>query len=122
MSLCSDYLDLSDNQLSGTIPAELGRLILLRNLLMHNNQLTGQIPVSFAALGRLGRLRLESNDLTGFVPNSVCAVYSNSYPLFVTDCATELYCPCCVYCCEDGGDCTCQFEDTGLNFLCSEYT
>ena len=38
-------LDLSDNQLSGTIPAELGSLANLEFLHLRDNQLSGMIPI-----------------------------------------------------------------------------
>jgi hypothetical protein len=117
-----DVLDLSSNEFSGSIPTELGRLIFLRNLLLQNNRLTGDVPSSFASLRRVSVLRLESNDLTGVVPNATCAVFNQTYPVFATDCSSpEIVCPCCMYCCEDNGDCTCQFADTDLSFLCSEF-
>ena len=89
------------------------------NLSLHTNLLNGQVPASLSALGRLNTLRLEANDLTGTVPTSVCAVFNNTYPVFVADCLGELVCPCCMFCCEDGTNCDCQHEDTNLSFLCN---
>jgi Leucine-rich repeat (LRR) protein len=118
-----DELNLSGNQLTGLLPEELGRLIFLRNLLLNANALTGDIPASFANLDRLVTLRLEDNALMGVVPEPVCAVYSETYPVFVTDCLDgEVICDCCMFCCSESGGCECQFADTDLSFLCAEFT
>ena len=58
-------LDLDDNQLTGSIPTELGDLASLTNLGLGNNQLTGSIPTEFGDLASLTVLRLYSNQLTG---------------------------------------------------------
>lgn len=117
--LVQENLDLSENQLSGTIPTEMGRLILLRQLLLNSNQLTGQIPTEFQALSRLNTLRVESNILSGSVPDSVCAVFDNSLPLFVTDCFSNVTCDCCTHCCRSQGGCECLFPETSdLQYRC----
>ncbi|KAG7354035.1 RHS repeat-associated core domain containing protein [Nitzschia inconspicua] len=119
-----DELNLSENLLSGPLPTELGRLIFLRNLLLQSNRLTGSVPSTFARLNRLISLRLEDNSLTGTVPDNVCDVYDQTYPIFVTDCLNddEIICDCCMFCCQDGGGCECQFANTDLSFLCAEFT
>jgi hypothetical protein len=118
-----DQLNLANNLLTGPLPEELGRLIFLRNLLLQSNALTGTVPVSFAKLDRLNSLRLEDNDLSGTVPDEVCAVYSQTFPIFVTDCLDgEIDCDCCMFCCENGGGCECEFANTQLSFLCAEFT
>lgn len=122
LALLRDNLDLSDNKLSGPIPLEFGRLLLLRQLLLYSNQLTGEIPTSFRSLGSLNKLRVEFNLLSGSVPDSVCAVFNNSFPVFASDCVSDLECPCCSYCCTREGNCVCQFENTpGLEFLCTGF-
>ena len=39
-----DALHLHNNQLTGEIPKEIGKLINLKYLYLNNNQLTGEIP------------------------------------------------------------------------------
>uniref|UniRef100_A0A1U8AX54 non-specific serine/threonine protein kinase n=1 Tax=Nelumbo nucifera TaxID=4432 RepID=A0A1U8AX54_NELNU len=58
-------LDLSDNQLSGTIPTHIGKLTRLTYLDLSVNQLSGVLPLSLANLSNLSELYLSNNALTG---------------------------------------------------------
>ena len=62
------YLGLADNELTGPIPAELGDLINLGWLILGENQLTGPIPAALGDLIHLGWLELWGNELTGPIP------------------------------------------------------
>ncbi|KAB5551598.1 hypothetical protein DKX38_008909 [Salix brachista] len=76
-----EILELSENQLSGSIPVEialnlstpipteLGNLVLLEFLLLNNNDLSGEIPESFEKLSSLLGCNFSSNDLTGALPS-----------------------------------------------------
>ena len=46
----TDSLDLSNNQLTGSIPSEIGNLTILEVLYLSGNQLTGEIPESICDL------------------------------------------------------------------------
>ena len=61
-------LPLQDNYLTGSIP-DLGRLTNLTLLRMWNNQLTGKIPASLSNLTKLRYLELWENQLTGPIPD-----------------------------------------------------
>ena len=61
-------LDLSDNELSSTIPSELGHLTYLEVLYLSENQLSGTIPPALGILSHLIELGLWSNELTGTIP------------------------------------------------------
>ena len=61
-------LDLNDNQLSGTIPTQLGNLANLEELLLTRNQLTGTIPAELGNLASLQGLYLGGNQLRGEIP------------------------------------------------------
>ncbi|MYD92844.1 MAG: hypothetical protein F4Y02_03965 [Chloroflexi bacterium] len=61
-------LDLSQNQLSGEIPAAIGQLTGLTNLDFFGNQLTGAIPPQIGNLDKVTRLSLWANQLSGSIP------------------------------------------------------
>ena len=61
-------LYLNDNQLSGTIPPELGGLSTLDSLSLQNNELSGTIPNSMGNLDSLRYSRFANNAFTGCVP------------------------------------------------------
>ena len=61
-------LTLSHNNLTGPIPPELGRLTNLKSLWLHDNRLTGAIPPELGNLPMLAGLLLSSNNLAGPIP------------------------------------------------------
>ena len=117
-----DYLvalGLGNNQLTGTLPSELGTLDRLSSLLLHNNSFTGLLPEEFgdlssltvlqldtnqlqgplpADLGRLTTLNelfLEGNDFSGNVPSDLCVL--DSLVTMTVDC-DRVVCSCCEMC------------------------
>ena len=62
------WLDLSYNDLTGSIPPELGNLTNLEGLDLGENQLSGSIPPELGNLTNLQGLRLGGNPLTGSIP------------------------------------------------------
>ena len=61
-------LDLPENQLTGSIPSELGNLTNLESLSLGYNQLTGSIPPQLGQLTKLWQLHLAGTGLTGEIP------------------------------------------------------
>ena len=61
-------LNLIDNELSGSIPSELGNLANLTELNLSSNQLSGSIPSELGNLTNLTLLWLADNQLSGCVP------------------------------------------------------
>ena len=61
-------LDLSENNLSGCIPAEVGSLINLQYINLSYNELSGPLPESMGNLINLRTLSLSNNTLSGEVP------------------------------------------------------
>lgn len=61
-------INLWTNNLTGTIPPELGDLPQLLQLDLGRNALTGEIPSELGKLAQLLRLRLDRNALTGEIP------------------------------------------------------
>ena len=63
-----DSIALHDNNLSGAIPRELGNLPLLYELSLYNNNLSGTIPRELGNLTLLETLSLYNNNLSGAIP------------------------------------------------------
>ena len=61
-------LGLGDNQLTGPIPPELGRLTNLERLQLFENQLSGPIPPELGQLTNLVTLNLFDTRLSGPIP------------------------------------------------------
>ena len=66
-----NWLTLSHNNLSGPIPPELGNLPMLDALLLSSNNLAGPIPPEFGRLTRLTDLWLQRNNLSGRIPSEL---------------------------------------------------
>ena len=64
-------LNLDFNQLSGTIPTELGELGSLTGLDFGLNELSGTIPTELGALTSLTVLSLYENQLSGTIPTEL---------------------------------------------------
>ncbi|KAJ9683606.1 hypothetical protein PVL29_019252 [Vitis rotundifolia] len=65
------YLNLSWNELTGAIPSSLGRLTKLTHLSLYYNQLNDSIPHQIGTLTELTYLNLSWNELTGAIPSSL---------------------------------------------------
>ena len=63
-----EWLRLDSNQLSGAIPAALGNMPNLEWLYLGSNQLSGAIPATLGNLSNLTRLTLSENQLSGAIP------------------------------------------------------
>jgi len=61
-------LNLSMNELSGSIPDAIGSILGLEQLCLAHNNLSGQIPTSLQNLTSMWKLDLSFNDLQGEVP------------------------------------------------------
>ncbi|KAM0915215.1 hypothetical protein ACQ4PT_010987 [Festuca glaucescens] len=66
-----DMLSLSSNSLQGTIPSELTNSTTLLGLDLSNNYLTGSMPLQIGALLQLLQLDISFNNLSGQVPFSL---------------------------------------------------
>jgi len=67
-------LNLYDNNLTGSIPPEIGNLPYLAYLYLDQNNLSGEIPGEIGSLSRLEVLDLSFNGLTGMIPKSLAAL------------------------------------------------
>ncbi len=65
---CVRQIDLSENQLVGTLPPELDTLKSISRLYLYDNQITGNIPPEWNGMYSLRQLWLFNNQLTGNIP------------------------------------------------------
>jgi len=63
-----ERLSLSNNNLVGQLPDEIGKLIKIKNFSMPFNQVSGNIPASIGQLEILERINLDFNNLNGEIP------------------------------------------------------
>ncbi|CAM0873811.1 unnamed protein product [Alopecurus aequalis] len=56
------------NQISGSIPKDIGNLNSLQSLFLSRNSFTGILPSSLSHLKNLGRLRVAENKISGSIP------------------------------------------------------
>ncbi|GLJ05373.1 hypothetical protein SUGI_0017030 [Cryptomeria japonica] len=61
-------IDLSERNLSGTLPQRISQLTQLRSISLQNNNLSGTLP-DLCRLTKLEIIRLENNYLTGTIPD-----------------------------------------------------
>jgi len=76
------YLILSSNQLEDVIPPELGNLSSLELLILSSNQLSGSLPPELGSLSNLDVLHLQSNQLDGSIPLSFIKLSELDYFFF----------------------------------------
>ena len=69
-------LDLSSNNLSGSIPPEIGELREIIALNLSRNRLSGSIPGTFSNLISIESLDLSYNNLSGVIPQNLTDLYS----------------------------------------------
>ncbi|KAG8383429.1 hypothetical protein BUALT_Bualt04G0012300 [Buddleja alternifolia] len=81
LSSCSglELLDASSNNFSGELPVgTLLKLTNLKSLVLSFNNFVGDLPDSLSKLVNLEVLDLSSNDLSGFIPSGLCQDPRNS--------------------------------------------
>ncbi|RZC52761.1 hypothetical protein C5167_021188, partial [Papaver somniferum] len=61
-------LDLSGNQLSGSVPPNLANCTYLNKLRLSSNHLSGQIPYELSSLARLNNFSAAYNNFSGQIP------------------------------------------------------
>jgi hypothetical protein len=64
-------LDLSNDGLYGSIPPELAKCQYLNSLMLSDNKLSGTLPYELSTLGRLNKFSVMNNDLSGGIPSSL---------------------------------------------------
>ncbi|KAK7244381.1 hypothetical protein RIF29_39202 [Crotalaria pallida] len=72
-------VDLSSNELCGTIPPQMFSLIGLHTLNLSHNKLMGGIPEEIGNMKNLESLDFSTNKLSGEIPQSMCSLSFLSY-------------------------------------------
>ena len=103
---------LSDNNLSGPIPTELGAMSALEELwISNNNKITGTIPIELGELTNLNILYMQDTSLEGTMPTEICLLrdtttiqsssgFETQLQNLGVDCQ-EVECCCCTTCISD---------------------
>lgn len=120
-----DFVDMSDNELTGLIPTSLFNIPTLRIVYLSNNMLEGEIPSNYGnppllvdlyldgnrlqgtvppiSLGQLTSLTeflLDGNNLSGTMPTSVCRLVTDgTLQDLWADCKPPAEIQCAVDCC-----------------------
>ena len=88
-------LNLSSNELSGLLPNEIGYLTNLNYLYLDGNNLSGPIPPELGNMDNLNEILLNGNHFYGQIPDEICnnenltVVLSNQN----SDIITNYFCP-----------------------------
>ena len=64
-------IQLTDNNLDGPIPPEIGNFTKLQHLYLYENNISGSIPPEIGNLDKLEYLLLQNNQLTGAIPDEI---------------------------------------------------
>jgi Leucine-rich repeat (LRR) protein len=92
-------INFADNALYGAIPPDIGTFSFLEILLLDNNVLSGEIPSELENISTLKQLTLNSNELKGDVPAGVCSLKGSGLVELWADClGPEVTCECCTKC------------------------
>lgn len=72
-----EYLDVSNNSLTGDLPSSVSRLKNLVYLDLSNNALSGDIYAGWTVMPKLKILDLSKNNFSGFIPCQMCSLLSS---------------------------------------------
>jgi len=103
------WLFMNDNDITGTLPTELGNLVNMTHMSFKDCLLEGTIPSEFGRMTKLENLFLETNSLTGSMPNEVCLLRNLALTQLVVDCSIGEEGPKVGVECETGENSCCTF-------------
>jgi hypothetical protein len=88
------YLDLRNNDLSGTLPLFIGDLANLRVVDFSLNNLEGKIPETVGNWSLISSATFSGNSFTGTMPTQFCKFVDNATDSVFVDC--NVSCDCCL--------------------------
>jgi Leucine-rich repeat (LRR) protein len=87
------------NSLTGTIPASIGQWTALTYFDASLNQLTGTLPASIGNWSQIQIAYFHANQFTGSMPNGICPYINETIgDVLEADCLSVINCTCCTYC------------------------
>jgi hypothetical protein len=93
------YFSVNDNALMGTLPASIGQWTALKYFIVSNNAMTGTIPASIGNWSQIQSATFYFNQFTGAMPNGICPYINATIgELLEADCAICSLEPCCTSC------------------------
>ncbi|WVZ51072.1 hypothetical protein U9M48_002254 [Paspalum notatum var. saurae] len=85
LSVSLTFLSISVNEISGSIPKDIGNLISLQYLDLSNNYFTGTLPFSLSKLKNLQSFSVYSNQFSGSIPMTIGNLTELNYLDFDTN-------------------------------------
>ena len=92
--LSLEFLTLSDNKFTSTLPAYLGGLSSVREMYLYKNNFVGTIPSALGLLTNLTRLEMHNNNLSGTVPQELCDLVAMGILVTLTVDCDKVICTC----------------------------
>ncbi|KAG4156880.1 hypothetical protein ERO13_D02G025866v2 [Gossypium hirsutum] len=91
------YVDLSHNNLSGTVPTWLlENNTKLEDLILKGNSFTGPLSLSSALISNVSSIDISENKLQGQIPTGICSTFPHLRRLFLSKNAFEGIIPLCL--------------------------
>ncbi|XP_040943996.1 receptor-like protein 45 isoform X2 [Gossypium hirsutum] len=91
------YVDLSHNNLSGTVPTWLlENNTKLEDLILKGNSFTGPLSLSSALISNVSSIDISENKLQGQIPTGICSTFPHLRRLFLSKNAFEGNIPLCL--------------------------
>jgi Leucine-rich repeat (LRR) protein len=84
---------MNSNDLYGSIPFSIGKLLSIQEISLYSNKFTGTLPDSLSNLHHLILLDVEDNEMNGIIPASICLLSGLQY-LYAEENQFICYDPC----------------------------
>ncbi|MDD2345818.1 MAG: hypothetical protein PHY85_06710, partial [Bacteroidales bacterium] len=90
-------INLSNNNLSGSLTSSIGSLTRLNSLELYNNKISGSLPYTIGRMQRLVYMHIYNNQFTGNIPDSICQlnnlaafeIHNNNFTGKIPECLVQ---------------------------------